>query len=107
MGRLTASPGAAPALDAEISRLSRSPELMQYLAPLQVPQIPNIPHKPWKGDPKGDGKNRKGTKGDKGNSKGGKGTLDLPEGCVTKDDSNKPLCFAFNTHGCKNACKNG
>ncbi|CAE7217520.1 unnamed protein product [Symbiodinium sp. CCMP2456] len=58
MGRLTASPGAAPALDAEISRLSRSPELMQYLAPLQVPQVPNIPHKPWKGDPKGDGKNR-------------------------------------------------
>ncbi|CAE7239643.1 unnamed protein product, partial [Symbiodinium sp. CCMP2456] len=38
MGRLTASPGAAPALDAEIARLSRSPELMQYLAPLQVPQ---------------------------------------------------------------------
>lgn len=105
MGRLTASPGAAPALDAEIARLSRSPELMQYLAPLQVPQVPNIPHKPW--TPKGDGKNRKGTKGDKGNSKGSKGTLDLPEGCVTKDDSNKPLCFAFNTHGCKNACKNG
>ncbi|CAE7237184.1 unnamed protein product [Symbiodinium sp. CCMP2592] len=41
MGRLTASPGAAPALDAEISRLSRSPDIMQYLAPLQNPVIPH------------------------------------------------------------------
>ncbi|CAE7247692.1 unnamed protein product [Symbiodinium sp. CCMP2592] len=38
MGRLTASPGAAPALDAEISRLSRSPDsdIMQSL-PLSAP----------------------------------------------------------------------
>ncbi|CAE7230241.1 unnamed protein product [Symbiodinium sp. CCMP2592] len=43
MGRLTASPGAAPALDAEISRLSRSPDIMQYLAPLQNPVIPHVP----------------------------------------------------------------
>ena len=104
MGRLTASAGAAPALDAEIQRLSRSPEIMQYLAPLQTPTFPSSPWAPAKGE----GKGRKGKdKGNKGKIGGAKPSLDLPEGCVTKDDSNKPLCFAFNTHGCKNACKQG
>ncbi|CAE7255214.1 unnamed protein product, partial [Symbiodinium sp. CCMP2592] len=103
MGRLTASPGAAPALDAEISRLSRSPDIMQYLAPLQNPVIPHVPWTP----PKGDGKGKKGKdKGNKGKVATGS-KLDLPEGCVTKDDANKPLCFAYNTHGCKNTCKQG
>ncbi|CAE7875264.1 unnamed protein product, partial [Symbiodinium necroappetens] len=51
MGRLVASAGAAPALDAEIARLSRSPEIMQYLTPLHTPVAP--PPAPWKGDPKG------------------------------------------------------
>jgi len=103
MGRLVASAGAAPALDAEIARLSRSPEIMQYLAPLHTPVAP--PPAPWKGDPKG-GKNGKGKDG-KGGKNPGKQSLELPEGCVTKDDSNQPLCFAFNTHGCKNSCKKG
>ena len=105
MGTLSGSAGTDPVLDKEIARLSRSPEIMQYLAPLQSPPAPA----PWW--LKNDGKEKKG-KGDKGD-KGGKGkkgsgkSLELPEGCVTKDDSNKPICFAYNTHGCKNTCKNG
>ena len=102
MGRLTASAGAAPALDSEITRLSRSPDIMQYLAPLQTP--PAV-QQPWKPDGKG------GRKGKDKDGKGNKGAvrtpLELPEGCATKDDSNQPLCFAFNTHGCKNQCKKG
>ena len=96
MGRLTSSAGAAPALDSEITRLSRSPDIMQYLAPLQTPPV--VPQ-PWKGD----GKGRKGKDKDgKGNKGAARTPLELPEGCATKDDSNQPLCFAFNTHGCKN-----
>ncbi|CAE7659309.1 unnamed protein product [Symbiodinium necroappetens] len=102
MGRLTASAGAAPALDSEITRLSRSPDIMQYLAPLQTP--PTV-QQPWKPDGKG---GRKGKDKDgKGNKGAARTPLELPEGCVTKDDSNQPLCFAFNTHGCKNQCKKG
>ncbi|CAE6961575.1 unnamed protein product [Symbiodinium sp. CCMP2592] len=95
MGRLTASPGAAPALDAEISRLSRSPDIMQYLAPLQNPVIPHVPWTP----PKGDGKGKKGKdKGNKGKVATGS-KLDLPEGCVTKDDANKSLPLSASISG--------
>ncbi|CAE7752219.1 unnamed protein product, partial [Symbiodinium necroappetens] len=102
MGRLTSSAGAAPALDSEITRLSRSPDIMQYLAPLQNP--PTV-QQPWKPDGKG---GRKGKDKDgKGNKGAARTPLELPQGCVTKDDSNQPLCFAFNTHGCKNQWKKG
>ena len=97
-----ASAGAAPALDSEITRLSRSPDIMQYLAPLQTPPTAQ---QPWRPDGKG---GRKGKDKDgKGNKGAARTPLELPEGCVTKDDSNQPLCFAFNTHGCKNQCKKG
>eukprot|EP00439_Symbiodinium_sp_Y106_P018627 s10096_g2.t1 len=77
MGRLTAAAGAAPALDAEILKLSRSPEIMQYLSPLQTPTVPQVPWSPQKGD----GKGRKGQdKGNKGKTGTGKPSLDLP-GC--------------------------
>ena len=101
MGRLTAPAGTDPVLDAEITRLSRSPEIMQYLAPLPNPPPHQFLHggKPGDKGGKGAGKEKKG--------KGAGKTLDLPEGCVTKDDANRPLCFAYNTHGCKNKCKNG
>ena len=103
MGRLSPTAGSAPLLDDEIIRLSRSPEIMQYLTPLQT----TVSHAAWT-PRKGEGKGAKGKdKGSKGKGGASKGSLNLPEGCVTKDHENKPLCFAFNTHGCKNKCKNG
>ena len=101
MGRLTAPAGTDPVLDAEITRLSRSPEIMQYLAPLPNPPPHQFLHggKPGDKGGKGAGKEKKG--------KGAGKTLDLPEGCATKDEANRPLCFAYNTHGRKNKCKKG
>ena len=54
----------------------------------------------------------KGSKGNKGSGKGGKTQLSLPPQCATKDANNRPICFGFNSGGCKYAkagarCKRG
>ena len=99
MGRLSCSPDEVKPLDMAINKLKESNEVLQYLTPRthEAPQQPaNRPLKIQKVD-----------KGTKGRGKGPEGgsqppsKLHLPDGCVTHDAENKPLCFSFQHGKCK------
>ena len=97
MGTLSAPPAGQKPLDGVIDKLSQSNEVLQYLMPL--PQTRSTgsrdtgepPAKKQRVSPKG---------GQKGTKDGGKGKYSLPDGCVAKDDQNRPLCFAFQSGKC-------
>ena len=96
MGTLAAPPSGEKPLDAAILRLSKSNEVLQYLTPFPQARAagskeqPDHPAKKPKVAPK---RSQKG-----GKESGGKGKYSIPDGCVSKDDQNRPLCFAFQ-HG--------
>ena len=103
MGNLSSHPGEDKPLDAVIERLRDSNEVLQYLTPLPTARHHDAPHQP-------SGRPEKVPKVDKGRKGGGKGSsqgpstpgkLQLPDGCVTHDADNKPLCFAFQNGKCK------
>ena len=96
MGILTASPDKSRPLDAIVEELRVSPEILHYLAPLQGNRGGSEPPTkkprtdagpPPKPKPKGGGKAAK--------------KFDIPEGCVTHDDENRPFCFAYQFGKCK------
>ena len=90
-------------LDAIFNELRESGKVLQLLTPLpatrshEPPQASGSrPEKQTKtdrpsnkGGPKGAGKNASNPK------------VQLPEGCTTHDDKNRPLCFAFQNNKCK------
>lgn len=105
MGKLQSTPPAKKPLDEVITTLKTSSEVLQYLTPLPATKVhdppppsagarpPKVPKTAAASKPKGSGKS---PKGDAGGSK-----LTLPEGCVSHDDKNRPLCFGFQTGKCK------
>ena len=103
MGKLSSGPEEDKPLDAVIEKLRESNEVLQYLTPLPATRQHEAPQ-PSTPRP---AKVQKGDKGNKGTGKGapaaGKnsGKVQLPDGCVTHDADNKPLCFAYQNGRCK------
>ena len=103
MGNLSSNPGEDKPLDGIIEKLRDSNEVLQYLTPL--PTVRN--HEPALQPSNRPTKVPKTDKGSKGNGKGqNKGAssptkLQLPEGCVSHDAENKPLCFAYQSGKCR------
>jgi hypothetical protein len=103
MGKLSCSPGETTPLDAAIRKLKDSTEVLQYLTP--VPALRNH-EAPQPSTPR-PLKQQKGEKGQKGHGKGpgapatAPSKVQVPEGCVTHDSENRPLCFAYQTGKCK------
>eukprot|EP00435_Cladocopium_sp_Y103_P028103 s2745_g7.t1 len=103
MGKLSSGPDEPKPLDDIVEKLSESNEVLQYLAPLPSVRIHEAPP----ANPNRPAKALKTEKGSKGSGKGSNagappsGRPQLPEGCVTHDSDNKPLCFAFQNGKCK------
>eukprot|EP00435_Cladocopium_sp_Y103_P028238 s3081_g7.t1 len=104
MGKLSSSGDEQKPLNKAIKKLKESTEVLQYLTPLPLHKTHDAPA-PSATRPT---KVQKVEKGQKGNGKGqqqGKGAsttkLQVPEGCVTHDADNRPLCFAYQTGRCK------
>eukprot|EP00435_Cladocopium_sp_Y103_P019074 s1078_g4.t1 len=102
MGKLAAGPDEDKPLDDVLDKLKDPSEILQYLAPLLANRADEAPSQP--ANPKGP----KAPKIDKGGKGPGKGQPSnppekpqFPEGCVTHDSENKPLCFAFQNGRCK------
>eukprot|EP00435_Cladocopium_sp_Y103_P010287 s5853_g2.t1 len=102
MGKLSSGPLEDKPLDEVLEKLKDSSEILQYLAPLPATRGHEAPAQP--SNPRGP----KSPKVDKGGKGAGKGQPanpapkpQLPEGCVTHDSDNKPLCFAFQNGRCK------
>jgi hypothetical protein len=114
---LTAAPGAPKPVDAAMMRLMDDPKVQYLLLPLPSLSGTSSSHTAGTAPatnraapyvtppkPKGGGK-------DKGKDKG-KGVPSIPDGCSGRDPKNRPICFGFNTGGCKYAkpgqrCKRG
>ncbi|CAE7784909.1 unnamed protein product [Symbiodinium sp. CCMP2592] len=103
MGRLAAPAGQPKPLDDVIQELMHSPQVTQFLQPVQRPPDPPAG---WDGNA-WKGKGKKGKEGKDGKGKTGKGTgaapskPDIPEGCVSRDAANKPICYGFNRGTCR------
>ena len=102
MGKLSTSPENRKPLDETFEKLKDSNEVLQYLTPLPAHRVHEPPATPNTRAPKLQ-KTEKGAKGQsKGsNQNGGNPKVQLPEGCVTHDNDNRPLCFAFQSGKCK------
>ena len=104
MGRLKGEAGGDKPLDEIIQELGSSHEILQYLTP--YPQVKGHDPPPRGSDeerpnkrPKGD----KGAKNDKSKEAGPAKTssrIQIPEGCSTHDDQNRPLCFKYQVGKC-------
>jgi hypothetical protein len=103
MGNLSSNPGEDKPLDEIIDRLKSSNEVLQYLTPLPTVRS----HEPLLQPSNRPTKVPSTDKGSKGSGKGqNKGAtspskLQLPEGCVSHDAENKPLCFAYQSGKCR------
>lgn len=98
-GNLVSVTGAPKPFDLQIKQLMYANEIVQHLTLLPKAEPPQAP--PSYGNQDRDyGKG----KGKAGKGKGGKteaGKVTLPQGCVSKTDKNKPICFAFNRGKCQ------
>lgn len=100
MGKLRASaPGDPKPLDQAINELKASPEILQYLAPLPAVRAPPTPA-PGMERPAKVPKTAAPKQGNKSPASGS-GKFQLPEGCVSHDDENGPLCFLRQQGKCK------
>ena len=98
MGRLTAAAGDPKPLDAAIGALRESQEVLQYLTPLPAGKRAADP--PANDPPKKQKVNINKESEVKGQHKQKTTGISIPEGCVTHDDNNKPLCFKFQQGKC-------
>jgi hypothetical protein len=102
MGSLQKGLNNVKPLDAIFAELRESGEVTQYLTPLPATRVHEPPHpsgsRPDK-QQKTDKTSNKG--GAKGAGKTGSTKVQLPEGCTSHDDENRPLCFAFQNNKCK------
>ena len=100
MGNLREAADKSRPLDDALKALKDSTEILQYLMPLPVSRN----HEPPAAAGSRPEKVQRTDKG-KGNAKGsGKPSpakLQLPDGCTSHDDENRPLCFAFQQGKCK------
>ena len=114
-GNVALQPTGAKPVEEALNRFKDHSQIQNYLIPLPKPPTRpgpyTIPHKgDQKGDGKGEGKGAGKAKGKPGNPN--KPKLELPEGCRTRDEQGRSICFAFNTQGCDRAapgkrCKRG
>ena len=101
MGNLREAVDKTRPLDVAIRSLREATDVMQYLMPLPVSKVHEAPAAS-SGRPDKTPRTDKGKGGGKSNTKGGSAPkLQLPEGCTTHDDDNKPLCFAYQQGKCK------
>jgi hypothetical protein len=101
MGNLREAPDKTRPLDEAISTLKEASDILQYLMPLPVSKVHEAPSAP-SGRPDKTPRTDKGKGNSKGSGKsGGTPRLQLPDGCTSHDDDNKPLCFAFQNGKCK------
>ena len=103
MGKLASGPQDVKPLDMAFNKLKESTEVLQYLTPLPVQRSHDAPQ-PSTPRPLKQQKTEKGAKGQgKGHGHGPQGPpkIQIPEGCVTHDSENRPLCLAFQTGKCK------
>ena len=90
-------------LDEVFGELRESSEILQYLTPMPATRI-HDPPQPAGSRP--DKQQKVDKPSNKGSGKGGGKTnppakLQLPEGCTSHDDENRPLCFAYQNNKCK------
>ena len=101
MGNLRESPDKTRPLDEAITNLKDASEVLQYLMPLPAVRSHEAPASSST-RPEKVQKTDKGKGANKGSNKGGNTPkLQLPEGCTSHDDDNKPLCFAYQHGKCK------
>ena len=101
MGNLRESADKSKPLDSAVNTLKSNTDILQYLIPLPITRSHEAPaasgSRPekvqktdkGKGAPRGTGKPSAPPK------------FQMPDGCTSHDDDNKPLCFAFQTGKCK------
>eukprot|EP00435_Cladocopium_sp_Y103_P014134 s357_g3.t1 len=103
MGKLSNAPDEDKPLDTIIEKLRDSNKVLQYLTPLPAARHHEPPQQPANRPTKV----QKVEKGTKGNGKGAQSgnqapsKVQLPEGCVSHDAENKPLCFAYQNGKCR------
>lgn len=118
-GALSLRPDGSYPFEVSLAKWKDHAQVQCYLMPLlrALPSAPSVPPPPDKGH--GRGKPQKtpfkdikkdnpsvekpSSEGDKGDKKK---TWTVPQGCHSKDNDGKPLCFSFNLKGC-NFCKPG
>ena len=101
MGELRESADKSRPLDAAVKVLQGNTEILQYLMPLPVSRAHEAPAASGSRPEKGQ-KTDKGKGATKGAGKpSGTQQLQVPDGCTSHDDDNKPLCFAFQSGKCK------
>ena len=101
VGNLRETPDKIRPLDEAISTLKEATDVLQYLMPLPVSKGHEAPSASLSRPDKVQ-KTDKGKGNSKGSGKaGGTPRLQLPDGCTSLDDDNKPLCFVFQTGKCK------
>jgi hypothetical protein len=99
-------PGAQKPADVAIKALIENPKVQYLLLPLpgghaaHSSSSSELPKRPAPYEAKG---YKGGGKGKKGKDFKGSSTPSVPQGCVTKDGNKRPICFSFNTSGCKYA----
>ena len=103
MGNLQVGPNNVKPLDAIFNELRESGEVLQFLTPLPAARSHEPPvssgSRPEKQSKTDRPSNKGGSKGAGKNTSNPK--VQLPEGCTTHDDENRPLCFAFQNNKCK------
>ena len=101
MGKLRATlPGDPKPLDTMINTLKNSAEVLQYLTPLPATRPPPTPSPGQERPPKVARTTPAPKQGGKTPASGSK-KFQLPEGCVSHDDENRPLCFLWQQGKCK------
>ena len=101
MGNLREAPDNRKPLDDAINELKSNSEILQYLMPLPVVRSHEAPASSGS-RPEKVQKTEKGKGTNKGGNKGNPAPkVQLPEGCTSHDDENRPLCFAFQNGKCK------
>ena len=108
VGGLSGVPGRAKPLDEQVAILQDSPEIVQYMTPLQGSADSKRPYTPGDSSaapPDVKRSRRDPKKPPKEQPKPRK--FLVPDNCRSKNDSGKPICFYYNTDGCKLPCKKG
>lgn len=108
VGGLSGVPGRAKPLDEQVAILQDSPEIVQYMTPLQGSADSKRPYTPGDSSaapPDVKRSRRDPKKPPKEQPKPRK--FLVPDNCRSKTDSGKPICFYYNTDGCKLPCKKG
>lgn len=102
MGKLQSTPPDPKPLDAVVNSLKTSTDVLQYLVPLPSAKVRDPPPAPAMPRPAKTAKTTAAAAKSGGKQQPASGSkISLPDGCVSHDDQNRPLCFRFQTGKCK------